>query len=516
MRKIRELLLGIDIGTSSVKVALFDLNGNVIVVASKEYPTFRPKPNWAEQNPEDWWTTVCSILNELFQGNTELNKNIIAIGMSSHSWGCCPLSASGSCIRPAITWMDRRATNECDMIMETVGSKYPISIDPSYIYPKILWIKKSEPKNYAATHKFVNVAGYMNFRLTGSFISDYSQEDPFQIAIRAVTPSETKSLCKEIGIDFEKLPSFSESFQIIGKVSKRAGTESGLRTGVPVVAGAMDTSAASLAVGAVDQGQAMYVVGQAGAIVVCTKEPYFDSRLCIHTHVIPQSWLVGGVSVATGASLRWFRDIIVGDNSMIKGNDISDTIFKEEDAFEILNQEAEAADSRNTRFSGPVFLPYMSGERSPIWNPSARGVFFGLSLATTRGDLVRSIMEGTSFAFKHNLDIVESIGLSPSKIMVCGGAAKSSVWNQIRADVVGKSLEVINNEGAAAGAAMLAGIGVEAYKSIVDATKCFIRKGSRFNPIESDHTIYSRRYKIYRSLSEKLEKLFISFSNVEL
>ena len=125
-------------------------------------------------------------------------------------------------------------------------------------------------------------------------------------------------------------------------------------------------------------------------------------------------------------------------------------------------------------------------------------------------------MEGTSFAFKHNLDIVESIGLSPSKIMVCGGAAKSSVWNQIRADVVGKSLEVINNEGAAAGAAMLAGIGVEAYKSIVDATKCFIRKGSRFNPIESDHTIYSRRYKIYRSLSEKLEKLFISFSNVEL
>ncbi|GAG06099.1 unnamed protein product, partial [marine sediment metagenome] len=268
-RIIRELLLGIDIGTSNVKATLFNLTGEIISAASKEYPTSRPKLNWAEQNPEDWWTILCSILNKLFKEKKELSENIIAIGVSSQSWGCCPLSADGSCVRPAITWMDRRATNECNMIKKIVGSKYPISIDPSYIYPKILWIKKSEPENYTATHKFINVAGYINFRLTGTFISDFSQEDPFQIAIRTITPGETEHLCKEIGIDYEKLPSFSESFQIIGKVSKKASSESGLRTGIPVIAGAMDTSAASLAVGSVDQGQAMYVAGQAGAIVVC-------------------------------------------------------------------------------------------------------------------------------------------------------------------------------------------------------------------------------------------------------
>jgi len=512
LRENDELLLGIDIGTSSVKVSLFNLNGDVLGIEDKEYPTYRPKLNWVEQNPEDWWDALCLILHKLFKRESKLAKRIIAIGVSGHSWGCCALSSRGSCIRPSIIWMDRRAINECEFIMKTIDLKCPISIDPSYIFPKILWLKNSEPENYADTYKFVNVNSYINYRLTGSIISDFSQEDPFQIAIRTLSSGETKSICEDLGISYEKIPLFLESSQIIGSVTKQASIESGLRVGIPVIAGAMDTSAASLAVGAINTGQAMYAVGQAGAIVACTKEPYFDSRLCIHTHVVPNSWLVGGVSVATGASLRWFRDILL-KGRIIRGDNISIKIFKEQNIFKRLDQEAEAV---NSNFNGPIFLPYMSGERSPIWNPNARGVFFGLSLATKRGDLARSIMEGTSFAFKHNLDIIDSIGLSPSKIFVCGGAAKSSIWNQIRADVIGKSLEVMSGEGASAGVAMLAGVGVGAYSSIEDATKHFVKEGYLFNPVESRHAIYSKRYKIYRSLSEKMEELFNSFSQVGL
>jgi len=502
-----DFLLGIDIGTSNIKTSLFNTQGKELYSSTKEYPFYNPRPGWVEQNPLDWWEGVKeTIKNIIFQSRIN-SIHIKGIGISSQSWGVISVDKNGNILRPAILWMDRRSTEQSKKIEQhMLRNGWDVSVDSSYIVPKILWIRENECEVYKKTYKFLQVNTYINYKLSKEIFIDISQEDPLQIYIRNQKCYKSlNEFYESLGIEPEKVPDVKNSFDIIGPVSSDAAKETGLAPGTPIVAGAMDTSASALGMQVVNHGQSLHVAGQAGAIGVCQKTPVFDRRICIHNHVIPNRWLIMGVMVATGASMRWFRDEL-GKQELLIANQIG------LDPFMVLSIEAEKS---APGAGGVIFLPYMMGERTPMWDYNARGTFFGLSLHTTKSDLIRAIMEGCSYALRHNIETLNSMGLKIEEIVSAGGAIKSDIWNQIKSDVTKKNLISIRNiTTATLGAAILAGLGIGIYKEPLKFEK-FILDKKTFTPrIETDKK-YDCLYEIYKRLYIDLKADFNSLAEFQ-
>jgi len=498
----KSLLLVIDLGTSSCKVAFFDYSGNLIAQTSESY-SISYSGLWVEQNPEDWWQAAKEGIKRLIVEYHIDPGRIAGIGVDGQSWAALPIGANGLPLRKAMIWLDRRAEKQCMWMKKNIGQEAIFKesmnrIDPAFIVPKILWIKENEPKIFAKTKKFVSSNGYINYRLTGELTQDISQGYGFHL-FNMSRGKWSKKLSKKMGIPQELLPDIYPCSQVIGKVTSGAAQETGLVRGIPVVAGSLDAAAATLGAGVIESGQVQEQGGQAGGMSICLDKPIANPRLILGYHVVPERWLLQGGTTG-GGSLRWLKNIIYA-SEIGKGKE-----KKEFDPFEEMSLEAEKIAVGS---DGLVFLPYMAGERSPLWDPNAKGIFFGLSYEKTRAHLIRAIMEGCAFALHHNLQIAKLQGVRVGTLISVGGAARSKLWTQIKADVTGKPIMIPHYiDSAPLGAAILAGVGTGVYSSFKEAVESTVKIRECIEPGDKYHSLYQELFEVYQNLYLKLREDF--------
>ena len=479
---MKPLLLGIDIGTSACKAALFTKDGTLAATASASYPTHYPKPGWVEQSPNDWWDAVCKALNKLWE--TADPKSVAGIAVDGQSWAAVAVDAQGQVLSPTPIWMDTRADEICSMWdHEIIFSISGNPFKPSYTLPKILWYKKHMPEVYNKTAHILQCNSFIAYRLTNVISQDLSQSNGLH-CFDLHKGEYDFILCREMGIDPSILPEISQCHQVIGKVTKEAAQACGLLEGTPVVAGGLDAACGALGAGVLHNGQTQLQGGQAGGMGICTSEYNPSPSLIMSYHVIPGHWLLQGGTVGGGGVLRWFREQ-----------------FGNAESFDQLTSQAETV---NPGSDGLVFLPYMAGERSPIWDKDAKGILYGLDYSKTKAHAVRAVLEGVAFSIRHNLEVAAQAGAYVKEFRATGGAGNSPLWMQIKSDVTGKPIAVPDSETATTlGAAILAGVGVGLYKDFEEAIQDTVSVKSHFKPNPQD--VYDENYRMYRKLYENLK-----------
>jgi xylulokinase len=488
---MKPLLLGIDIGTSACKTALFEETGKIFAQATNAYPTYYPKPGWAEQDPDAWWAAACKGLKEIFAEHPNAPSRIAGIAADGQSWAAIPVSASGECLCNTPIWMDVRAQGICAKLKlsgleERMGEVSGNPLSPSYTAPKILWIKEHKPDIYGKTVKFLQSNSFIAYRLTGAFTQDLSQGyglNFFDLR-KGIYDLE---LCRDMGISASLLPEIFPSGSVIGRVSRQAAIDTGgLLEGTPVAAGGLDAACGTLGAGVVENGQTQEQGGQAEGMSICLEQLKTDPRLISGFHAVPGKWLLQGGTVG-GGSFKWFREQ-----------------FSSNSSFDELSRQAQAIPPGS---DGLLFLPYMSGERSPIWDANAKGVYFGLDFSKTMAHMARATMEGVAFSLLHNLEAAETAGAQVDALRSVGGAAGSHFWTQMKSDVTGKPIEVPSSgESTALGAAMLAGVAAGLYPNFDEAVRSAVSLIRRHEPDMDIHERYMKSYEIYKDLYPSLKQ----------
>ena len=488
-------LLGIDIGTSSCKVALFEPDGTVAATGGSDYPVSYPRRGWAEQDPRDWWEGVCRAVREMIDENGIDPADIAGIGTDGQSWSAIALDREGNVLCPTPIWTDTRSEAVCRETAARLTEEKIFSVcgnpaQPGYTWPKILWYREHRPEVFEKTEKILQSNSYIVYRMTGEITQDLSQG--YGLACfdmrKGCWDNET---CAELGIPRKFLPDLMPSHRIAGRLTKEAAEQTGLKEGIPVAAGGLDAACGTLGAGVVSPGQTQEQGGQAGGMSICIDRYAADPRLILGFHVVPGRWLLQGGTTGGGGALKWLRETMCPELS-----------------FEEMSDLAEKAPAGS---GGAVFLPYMAGERSPVWNPEACGVFFGLNFSTTRGQMIRACMEGVAYALRHNLETAEAAGARAETLRAMGGSANSRVWTQIKADVTGHGIEVPASDTATTlGAAILAGVGTGVYGSFEEAAERTIRVKKTFTPDPEKRAVYDRGYETYRKLYPALEEIMNS------
>ena len=487
-----EYLLGIDIGTSSCKVALFRPDGSVAASAGSDYPVSYPRKGWAEQDPRDWWNGVCRAIRAVIGESGIDPAEIAGIGVDGQSWSAIALDASGEVLCPTPIWTDTRSTEICRETAEQLTEEKLFStcgnpVQPGYTWPKILWYRKYRPEVFEKTDKILQSNSYIVYRMTGEITQDLSQG--YGLAcFNMRSGCWDDEVCRMLGIPRSFLPEIMSCHQIAGRLTKEAAEQTGLKEGTPVAAGGLDAACGTLGAGVVSPGQTQEQGGQAGGMSICIDRYAADPRLIMGFHVVPGRWLLQGGTTGGGGALKWLRETMCPELS-----------FEEMSAL----AEKEPAGS-----GGVTFLPYMAGERSPIWNPDACGVFFGLSFATTRGQMIRACMEGVAYALRHNLETAKAAGAEAQTLRAMGGSANSRIWTQIKADVTGCGIEVPGSDTATTlGAAMLAGVGTGVWNSFEEAARQTVKVKKQYEPDPDRRAFYDEGYGTYRKLYENLKDL---------
>ena len=495
-------LLGIDIGTSACKVALFSNDGAVAAQASAEYPVYYPSPGWAEQCPVSWWKAVCGAIKKILEESDIPTSSIAGVGIDGQSWSAIPLSKSEGVLSNTPIWMDTRASDICARLRGTIGDQafFEVSgnpLQPSYSMPKVLWYKENLPDVYKKADTILQSNSYIAYCLTGEVTQDLSQGYGYQ-CFDIHTGNWNKELCTEIGLRYELLPEIVPSHQVIGKVTKNAAAECGLREGTPVVAGGLDAACGTLGAGVLNNGETQEQGGQAGGMSICMDKCIAHPKLILGYHVVPNRWLLQGGTVGGGGVLRWFEQEFGAEERM----------RAEEHGTNSFHELGLLAEKVPLGCEGLVFLPYMAGERSPIWNPDAKGVYYGLDYRKTRGHMVRASMEGVVYSLLHNLNTAEEAGAKVSRMRAMGGAANSHFWTQMKSDITGKPIDVpMADTATTLGAAMLAGVGVGLYDSFDDAVKKTVTIKRSHIPDNTHHKTYQETYETYIALYNHLAPL---------
>jgi len=487
-----KLLLGIDIGTSACKVAVFDEDGAVLAQANREYKVYYPESGWAEQDPEEWWSAICEGIKEVLADEKAAAEEICGIGVDGQSWSAIPVDREGRVLCRTPIWMDTRARDICERIKREAFAEEIFEVAgndflPSYTTPKMLWFKEKRPEVFEKAYKFLQSNSYIVYRLTGRMCQDYSQGygihffDMNRLAYR-------EELANKLGLSQELVPELCACDAVAGEVSGETAKITGLKEGTPVVAGGLDAACGTLGAGVYQVGQTQEQGGQAGGMSICTDRALAHKKLILGTHVVPGLWLLQGGTVGGGGTLKWFRQEL--------GQGMS---------FDELTAEAEKVPAGA---EGVLFLPYMAGERSPVWNPDAKGVFYGLSYDKTRGHMVRAVLEGVAFSLEHNLRTAKEAGAEAGILNAMGGSANSRLWTQIKADVTGKTIQVPASDTATTlGAALLAGVGCGVYKDYEEAVRRTIQITRVQEPDRERHEIYQERMERYLELSAKMQEL---------
>ena len=494
-----QVLLGIDIGTSACKVSAFDINGRVLAQQTSAYRVYYPHAGWAEQNPEDWWKAACSSIEGIIESG--INPGTIAgIGIDGQSWSAIAIDKDGRTLSNTPIWMDTRSNKICQRIRETIGeeSLFKASgnpLQPSYSMPKVLWYKENLSHVYKATEKVLQSNSFIGYRLTGAVTQDPSQGYGYG-CYNIEKGQWDKELCRELGINLGLLPAIVPCHQVIGGVSREAALLTGLLEGTPVVAGGLDAACGALGTGVIHPGETQEQGGQAGGMSICMDTCKADTRLILSNHVVPGLWLLQGGTVGGGGVIGWFEREFCGEERAIAQSTGENTL-------QILDREASQVAPGS---DGLIFLPYMAGERSPIWDPDAKGVYFGADFSKTRAHFARASMEGVAYSLRHNLHTAKEIGVQCSILRSMGGAANSSLWTQMKADVTGKEILVPSASTATAlGAAILAGVGTGVYKDFQEAVDRTIAVKKSYKPNLENKDVYDRGYGKYLKLYENLK-----------
>lgn len=499
-------VIGIDLGTTGVKSVLVDSAGKVIGSATEEYPLITPRLGWAEQDPELWWDATVKGITGLIKKTGIKPSSICGIGLTGQMHGSVFLDEGFKILHPAILWCDQRTAKECEQINEIVGRDkiFEITCNPvltGFQAPKILWLKNNRPDIFKKVRKVLLPKDYIRFCLTGEFatdVSDASGTSLFDIKKRRWS----FEILDKLEIPQIWLPPCFESVEITSKVSRKAEEITGIPAGVDVVAGAGDQAAGAIGNGITKEKIVSISLGTSGVVFAFSEEPFVDPLGRLHTfcHAVPNKWHLMGVMLSAGGSFRWFRDVLASE-------EIYQAKKFGKDPYEILVSLAEKIPAG---CEGLIFLPYLTGERCPYPDSDAKGVFFGISLKTTKAHMVRAILEGVSFGLRDSVEIMKKIGLqSGSEYRVSGGGGRSKLWCQILADIIGeKMIRLTSEEGPAYGAALLAGSGTEIFPDIEKTCEMFLSVKDHFIPDKKNQQLYNNIYKIYRDLYRSLENLF--------
>ncbi len=496
-----ELLIGIDVGTTALKALLYNSGGSVLAEAGREYPTRHPQPNWAEQDPEDWWQAACSVLPLILAGVEP--QRVAGIAVSSQTPTMLALDEAGRPLYPAVIWMDRRSEPQAQWLREHVGDEAVAGInggrcDPYYLAPKLLWFMEHEPELYRQTRTVLQANGYIVYRLCDVLSMDVSH-GPLTLLFDSRSRSWSGDLAGQMGVDCGKLPPLYAPAAVVGHVSAEAAAQCGLAAGTPVMAGMTDGTAAAVAAGLLQPGDAVEMSGQSSVLLICSERPYLGTDLISLGHAVAGRHLVVGAMVASGGGLRWFRDEL-GQVECAAGQRLG------VEPFELLTLEAAGSPPGANRL---LFLPYLFGERSPIWDTDARGVFVGLSQASSRADLVRAIMEGAAYGLRHNMEAAEAGGFTATSLTCVGGGARSALWNQIKADVLDRPVRGLEAAaGAPVGDAIVAGVGAGVYPSAEAALAGGVRVRAAYFPRPEYVERYSALYRAYVELYPALTTTF--------
>lgn len=498
-------LLGIDIGTSACKAALFDRKGQVLAAANGEYPVYYPEEGWAEQNPEEWWSAVCEAVRQVIRKAGIQSEKIAGVGIDGQSWSAIAIDKGGKVLTNTPIWMDTRAQSICDRLNEEIGEDEIFriagnSLQPSYTTAKIVWYKENLPEVYSKIYKILQSNSYIAFKLTGQISQDLSQGYGLH-CFDMRTGQWDEEMCRKMGIPRDFLPEIVPSDRIIGTVTKKTAEESGLAEGTPVAAGGLDAACGTLGAGVIHSGETQEQGGQAGGMSICIEKYQADPRLILGFHVIPGKWLLQGGTTGGGGVMRWFEREFAD----------YERLMREQTGISSLDQLNEIAEKVKPGCDGLVFLPYMAGERSPIWNPYAKGVFYGLDFSKTKGHMVRACMEGVAFSLRHNLETAEEAGAKAEILRAMGGSANSLLWTQIKSDVTGKTMAVPASDTATTlGAALLAGVGTGFYKDYEEAVAETVKVTRKHQPDPEKKAVYDKNYEtyleLYRSLSGLMKK----------
>ncbi len=496
-------LIGIDIGTSGTKTCLFDADGTLIASATGEYPLSQPHNGWAEQDPEDWWQATVDTLRAVTDKIDP--KEIAGVGFSGQMHGLVMLDEAGDVIRPSIIWCDQRTAAECEEIEATVGHEKLLAITANpaltgFTASKILWVRNHEPENWAKCRRILLPKDYIRYRLTGEFATDVSDAGGMQLLDIGgrCWSDELLSLLK---IDKSLLAKVYESPEITGYVTERSAMLTGLATGTPVVAGAGDNAAAAVGTGIVTEGDAFVTVGTSGVIFAHTNQMVMDPGGRVHTFccAVPGKWHVMGVTQAAGLSLKWFANQCCQD-------------LTGEDRYDKMTAEAAESPIGSNRL---LYLPYLMGERTPHLDADARGVFFGLSGSHTRGDMIRAVLEGVSYSLRDCLEVLREMGVHPENITACGGGARSPLWRGMMANLFGTPIRTaFSSEGAALGAAILAGVGTKVYPSVEEACAKLIQIRDTVEPEEAASAAYGPYYSLYRQIYPAVKGLYKDLAQI--
>lgn len=484
------LFVGVDLGTSSVKLLLMDEHGTILKTISREYPLYFPQPGWAEQDPEDWWEQTKAGLKELLLG--EDKTQVAGIGLGGQMHGLVILDEQDQVIRPAILWNDGRTTEECEFLNETVGkeklSEYAANIAfAGFTAPKLLWMKKHEPENFARIQKIMLPKDYIVYKLTGVFSTDVSDASG-TLLLDVKNRRWSDEMCQICGIRMDQLPICYESSACVGTVLPEIASKLGISSKTCVAAGAGDNAAAAVGTGTVGQDRCNISLGTSGTIFISSEKMCVDQKNALHAfaHADGNYHLMGCMLSAASCN-KWWLEKILGTGD-----------YKTE--LESITRLGE-----NQVF----FLPYLMGERCPHNDPKARGTFLGMTMDTTRQDMTLAVLEGVAFALRDSLEVARSLEIRVERTKICGGGAKSPLWRKIIANVLNVTVEVLENEeGPALGGAMLAAVASKRYDNVEEIAAKTVKVVETVVPDPELAAKYDDRYAQFKQIYPACQPLF--------
>ncbi len=503
--------LGLDIGTSGVKALLITEAGRAVASDTQEYPLYTPQPQWAEQDPEDWWRgTVKATQNVLAKAGVR-GEEIAGIGLSGQMHGSVFLDKDNNVLRRALLWCDQRTQAECDWITEQVGPENLVAylsnpVLTGFTAPKIVWLRNHERELYDQVVKVLLPKDYIRFKLTGvhaTEVSDASGTALFDVKNRRWS----REVLEAAQIPYSLMPECAESVEITGHVHAEAAALTGLAAGTPVAGGGGDNAAGAVGSGVVETALVSSTVGTSGVVFAYSDTPATDPKLRVHTfcHAVPGKWHTMGVSLSAGGSLRWLADTFFQPEGVVSRTTGGDR-------YALM---ADGAAQVPAGSEGLLFLPYLTGERTPYPDADARGVFFGMTLRHKREHFTRAALEGVAYALNDSFQIFKELGIPISQVRAGGGGAKSSVWRQIQADITGQAhVTLAVDEGPAFGAALIAAVGTGAYATVADACAATVQTASVTKPVPAAHAKYGEYYAVYQALYPALKDQFAAISAI--
>ena len=515
-------LLGIDVGTSGCKVLLIDTNGAVVADETREYPLSLPRPLWSEHNPEDWWAAVSSGITLVLHASGIKASQIAGVGLTGQMHGLVLLDAAGKVLRPCILWNDQRTAAQCATITQRVGAERVLQLTGNpvltgFTAPKLLWVRENEPEIFARIAHVLLPKDYIRYRLTGEFfgdVSDSSGTSLFDVAKR----QWSGEMLAALDAPRTWMPEVTESPVASTHVSAAAAKETGLVAGTPVIAGAGDQAAGAVGNGIIEEGPISVTLGTSGVVFAASNEYRVEpeGRLHAFCHAVPGKWHLMGVMLSAGGSFEWFCEQF-GLKAMIEQFARIDRSVEKMRADDI-NGDHElltaGAESIPPGAEGLFFLPYLTGERTPHADPHARGAFIGLTPRHGLAHLTRAVLEGVSYGLRDSLELMRALGLPITQVRASGGGAKSPLWRQILADVFQAEIAALQiTQGAAYGAALLAGVGAGVFADVTAACKITLSRLDRTTP-RGAAQVYQDHYRIFSTLYPTLKSTFTEITRL--